>query len=104
MLLPLERRHIVPSPQYFDVLQLLHQCRDIIGEAQSRGLPTGFFRKDTARKIDALMLQDIIDRYSPASLKLSAQFRSTLDSIAPGQDFQDFSQHQIERVALALVP
>lgn len=88
--------------EYIDRLQLLHDSREIISEAQARGLPTGFFTEETASRINTLMDLDIIDRQSPGSMKLSAEFRSTLSDIAPGRNFNDFSRHEIERVALVL--
>jgi hypothetical protein len=89
-------------PEYLDRLQLLEKCRDLISEAQSRGLPIGHYREEQARLINALLELQIIDRHSPASMMLSPKFLATLDKIVPGRNFGDFSQVEIERVALAL--
>lgn len=90
------------SPQYFDVLQFLHECRDVISEAQSPGLPRLTEGKELGRLIKTLLDLNLIDHNSSGSMRLSEEFLSTLDKIAPGRKFRDFSRVEIERVALAL--
>ena len=90
------------TPEYFDRLQLLEKGRDLIAEAQLRGLPIGFYNNDQALLINGLLDLDVIDRHSPASMTLSKEFLAILTDIAPGTSFKDFSQAQIQRVALAL--
>lgn len=95
----------MPSLEYYDLLQLLQECRDIVDEAQSRGLPTLIEDDKTGRKIDAinkLLSWGIIDSHSAGSSRLSDRFQSVLAEVAPKLDFRHFSAHDIERVALLL--
>jgi hypothetical protein len=92
----------MPSTEYYDTLRALFDCRKLVSEAQSRGLPMLSEGKDRGR-LGALMLKlDLLDPYSSGSPKLRSAFLETLDKIAPGRNFGDFSQVEVERVALAL--
>jgi hypothetical protein len=93
----------MPSLEYYDLLQLLYECREIVNEAQSRGLPTLVDRAEVARRINKLLAKGIIDPYSEGSLMLSAGVRSVLDEVAPGREFADFSKAEIERVVCGLL-
>jgi hypothetical protein len=95
-------RSDMPSIEYYDLLQLLYECRDIVNEAQSRGLPTLVDRAEVAKRIKKLLAKGIIDA-SEGSLLLSAGVRSVLDEVAPGREFADFSKAEIERVVLSLL-
>jgi hypothetical protein len=70
------------TAQDFDLISVLCECRDLIGDAYSRGLPLGVFGKETAEKIEKLMNLNVLDRRSPASIQLCERFRSVLDDVA----------------------
>ncbi len=92
----------MPSLQYYDLLQLLHECRDIVTEAQSRGLPTLVEGAEAARKINKLLASGILNPHSAGSLMLSDEFCAVLKEVAQGRDFPELSQAELERVALRL--
>lgn len=91
---------MVKKLDYLRTLQALYDCRKLIAEAQSRGLPTMSTTKEDARCMKLILDMDILDPHSPGSLKLRKDFAATLERIAPERDFRGFSRIEMERVAL----
>jgi hypothetical protein len=86
------------SAAYVDILSLLIKRRDIISEAQFRGLPTLVEDADTARTINKLLDVGIIDKHAPGSPRLAESFLASLKKEMPGRDFKDLSDEHIARV------
>jgi hypothetical protein len=92
----------MPKLDYFATLQALHACRELIAEAQSCGLPTVIEGKENVRRNKQLLEMGVLDLHSIGSVRLVQSFVDTLERIAPGRSFTDFSQVETERVAIAL--
>jgi hypothetical protein len=88
------------SAAYVDILSLLLERRDIISEAQFRGLPTLVEGADTIRAVNRLMDVGIVN-HAAGSPRLTASFLTSLENEAPGWDFKDLSDEKIARVLSA---
>jgi hypothetical protein len=87
------------KPEYFDLINALYECRDLISEAYSRGLPIMVSGKENAEKIEKLMNLNVLDRASTASIQLCKGFRSVLDEVAARRHFDQFSVEDIKCLA-----
>jgi hypothetical protein len=87
------------NAEYFDLIDVLHECRNLISEAYSRGLPTGMFGKENAEKIEKLMNLTVLDRASPTSIQLCKRFRSVLDEVAARRHADQLSVEDIKCLA-----
>jgi hypothetical protein len=83
---------------YVDILSLLLERRDIISEAQFRGLPALLEGADTIRAVNRLMDVGIVDNHAPGSPRLTESFLASLKNEAPGRDFKDLTDEDIARV------
>jgi len=87
------------NPEYFDLINVLYECRDLISEAYSRGLPTMVSGEENAEKIQKLMNLNVLDRASTASIQLCKNFRSVLDEVATRRHVDQFSIEEIRCLA-----
>jgi hypothetical protein len=89
------------NTEYSDLIKTLHECRDVIREAHSRGLPIMVSGKENAEKIEKLFDLNVLDRASPASIQLCKRFRSVLDEVEmeAGGPIDQFSYEDIRRLA-----
>jgi hypothetical protein len=88
------------SAAYVDILSLLLERRDIISEAQFRGLPALVERAETAETINRLMRVGIVENHAPGSPRLTESFLASLKNEASGRDFKDLTDEDIARVLL----
>jgi hypothetical protein len=89
------------NTEYSDLTKALYECRDLIREAHSRGLPTMVSGKENAEKIEKLFALNVLDRASAASIQLCERFRSVLDEVEMevGGPIDQFSYEDIKRLA-----
>ena len=73
--------------EYFDLINVLCKNRDLIGEAYSRGLPLGFYDKNTVERIESLRDCGVLNQ----DLKLCEAFRKALDEVGKGREVEQFS-------------
>lgn len=92
----------MPSIRYLDILRAFWNFRELIGDIQMRGAPLASETKAHARCMKTLLDFDLLDPYSEGSPKLRKAFLTMLQEAAPGKNFCDFTEVEIERVALAL--
>jgi hypothetical protein len=88
------------NTEYSDLIKTLHECRDLIREAHSRGLPIMVSGKENAEEIEKLFDLNVLDRASPASIQLCKRFRSVLDEVEMevGGPIDQFSYEDIKRL------
>ena len=97
-----ERSLLMSSTRYLDILRELWDCRELIGDVQLRGAPLASENKAHARRMKTLLDFDLLDPYSAGSPKFRNGFLAMLQEAAPSKNFCDFTEVEIERVALAL--
>jgi hypothetical protein len=65
-----------------------------INEAYSRGLPRGFYDKNTIERIEILLKIGVLNQ----ELKLCDAFRKVLAEVAKGGDIEQFSEVDIKSI------